>query len=75
MAECVEGARQETVDGIIQVVDADVYMMTNTTTTTENVGGIEETIAFAASLGVPTFGCNSLIYSGSAVAVGSLTAC
>jgi radical SAM protein with 4Fe4S-binding SPASM domain len=72
----VEGAWQETVEGIKTVVDADVYMMTNTTMTTENVNprdgsGIEETIAFAASLGVPTFGCNSLIYSGSAVAVGS----
>jgi radical SAM protein with 4Fe4S-binding SPASM domain len=67
----VQGAWQETVDGIKTVVDADVYMMTNTTMTTANVDGIEETIAFAASLGVPTFGCNSLIYSGSAVALGS----
>jgi radical SAM protein with 4Fe4S-binding SPASM domain len=67
----VEGAWAETVEGIKTVVDADVYMMTNTTMTTENVEGIEETIAFAASLGVPTFGCNSLIYSGSGVAVGS----
>jgi radical SAM protein with 4Fe4S-binding SPASM domain len=67
----VQGAWQESVDGIRTVVDADVYMMTNTTMTTANVGGIEETIAFAASLGVPTFGCNSLIYSGSAVGVGS----
>jgi radical SAM protein with 4Fe4S-binding SPASM domain len=67
----VEGAWQETVEGIRTVVDADIYMMTNTTMTTENVGGIQETIAFAASLGVPTFGCNSLIYSGAAVAVGN----
>ena len=67
----VEGAWEETVAGIRAVVDADVYMMTNTTMTTENVGGIAETIAFAASLGVPTFGCNSLIYSGAAVAVGT----
>jgi radical SAM protein with 4Fe4S-binding SPASM domain len=67
----VAGAWEETVEGIRAVVDADVYMMTNTTMTTENVGGIEETIAFAASLGVPTFGCNSLIYSGAAVAVGN----
>jgi radical SAM protein with 4Fe4S-binding SPASM domain len=66
-----EGAWQETVAGIKTVVDADVYMMTNTTLTTENVEGIEETIAFAASLGVPTFGCNSLIFSGAAVAVGT----
>jgi radical SAM protein with 4Fe4S-binding SPASM domain len=67
----VEGAWQDTVGGIRTTVAAEVYMMTNTTITTENVGGIEETIAFAAGLGVPTFGCNSLIYSGAAVAVGS----
>jgi radical SAM protein with 4Fe4S-binding SPASM domain len=67
----VAGAWQETVAGIRTVVDADVYMMTNTTLTTENAGKIEETIALAASLGVPTFGCNSLIYSGAAVAVGN----
>jgi radical SAM protein with 4Fe4S-binding SPASM domain len=65
------GAWQETVAGIRAVVNADIYMMTNTTLTTENVEGIEETIAFAASLGVPTFGCNSLIYSGAGVCVGS----
>jgi len=65
----VEGAWQDTVEAIKTVVDADVYMMTNTTMTTENVDGIEETIAFIASLGVPTFGCNSLIYSGAAVTV------
>jgi radical SAM protein with 4Fe4S-binding SPASM domain len=67
----VEGAWQETVAGIKTVVDADVYMMTNTTMTTENVGSIEQTIALVASLGVPTFGCNSLIFSGAAVAVGT----
>jgi radical SAM protein with 4Fe4S-binding SPASM domain len=67
----VAGAWQETVAGIRTVVAADVYMMTNTTLTTENAGSIEETIALAASLGVPTFGCNSLIYSGAAVAVGN----
>jgi radical SAM protein with 4Fe4S-binding SPASM domain len=65
------GAWQETVAGIRTVVNADVYMMTNTTLTTENISGIEETIAFAASLGVPTFGCNSLIYSGAGACVGS----
>jgi radical SAM protein with 4Fe4S-binding SPASM domain len=67
----VPGAWQETVEGIKAVVDADVYMMTNTTMTSENVGTMEETIAFIASLGVPTFGCNSLIFSGAAVALGS----
>jgi radical SAM protein with 4Fe4S-binding SPASM domain len=65
------GAWQETVDAIRTVVDADIYMMTNTTITTENVDGIEDTIAFAASLGVPTFGCNSLIYSGAGTCVGT----
>jgi radical SAM protein with 4Fe4S-binding SPASM domain len=67
----VEGAWLETIGGIRSTVAADVYMMTNTTITTENVAGIEGTICFAAGLGVPTFGCNSLIYSGAAVAVGS----
>jgi len=67
----IEGAWAETVEGIKAVVDADVYVMTNTTMITENSPTIEETIAFVASLGVPTFGCNSLIYSGSAVAVGN----
>ena len=67
----VAGAWLDTVTGIRTTVAAEVYMMTNTTITTENVDGIEETIAFAAGLGVPTFGCNSLIYSGAAVAVGS----
>jgi radical SAM protein with 4Fe4S-binding SPASM domain len=64
------GAWEETVAGIKTVIAAEVYMMTNTTLTSANVDHIEETIAFAASLGVPTFGCNSLIYSGAAVAVG-----
>jgi radical SAM protein with 4Fe4S-binding SPASM domain len=66
----VEGAWAETVAGIKTVVAAEVYMMTNTTLTTANQDHVEETIAFAAGLGVPTFGCNSLIYSGAAVAVG-----
>jgi radical SAM protein with 4Fe4S-binding SPASM domain len=66
-----DGAWSETVEGIRTVVDADIYMMTNTTMTTENVGGMEETVAFAASLGVPTFGCNSLIYSGAGACVGT----
>ncbi|HNS50620.1 MAG TPA: PqqD family peptide modification chaperone [Anaerolineae bacterium] len=65
------GSWTETVAGIRSTVAAEVYMMTNTTITTENVAGIEDTVAFAASLGVPTFGCNSLIYSGAAVAVGT----
>jgi len=65
------GAWEDTVAGIKTVVNADVYMMTNTTLTTENVDDIEQTVAFAASLGVPTFGCNSLIYSGAAVCVGN----
>lgn len=67
----VSGAWNDTVAGIRSTVAAEVYMMTNTTITTENAAGIEDTIAFAAGLGVPTFGCNSLIYSGAAVAVGT----
>ena len=52
----VEGAWQETVEGIKTVVDADVYMMTNTTMTTENVGGIDHHLLERRDLGVGVCG-------------------
>ncbi|MBN1581957.1 MAG: radical SAM protein [Anaerolineae bacterium] len=67
---CAEGAWQETVQGIKNCVDADVYMMTNTTLTDLNAPGIEETIDFIASLGVPTVACNGLIFAGKGRDVG-----
>ena len=67
------GAWQETVQGVRNAVAAGLYTTTNTTLTRENVNvaRIEETVAFIASLGVPTFACNSLIYAGRGSTVGT----
>jgi radical SAM protein with 4Fe4S-binding SPASM domain len=65
------GAWRETVQGIRETIAAELYTTTNTTLTRENVPGIEETVAFIASLGVPTFACNSLIYAGRGSTVGT----
>jgi len=65
------GAWRETVRGVRNAVAAGLYTTTNTTLTRENVAAIEETVAFIASLGVPTFACNSLIYSGRGATVGT----
>ncbi len=67
----VSGAWKETVQGIRNAVAANLYTTTNTTLTRENVSGIEETVAFIGALGVPTFACNSLIYSGRGSTVGT----
>jgi len=65
------GAWSETVQGIRNAVAAGLYTTTNTTLTRENVPGIVETVAWIASLGVPTFACNSLIYAGRGARVDS----
>ena len=65
------GAWRETVQGVREAVAADLYTTTNTTLTRDNVPGIEETVAFIASLGVPTFACNSLVYAGRGSTVGT----
>jgi radical SAM protein with 4Fe4S-binding SPASM domain len=67
---CAEGAWRETVEGIRNSVDADIYLMTNTTLTDLNVPHIEETIDFVADLGVPTVACNGLIFAGKGRDVG-----
>jgi radical SAM protein with 4Fe4S-binding SPASM domain len=67
------GAWRETVQGVRNAVAAGLYTTTNTTLTRANVSvaGIEEMVAFIASLGVPTFACNSLIYAGRGSTVGT----
>jgi radical SAM protein with 4Fe4S-binding SPASM domain len=65
------GAWRETVQGVRETLAGGLYTTTNTTLTRENVAGIEETVAFIASLGVPTFACNSLIYAGRGSTVGT----
>ncbi len=66
-----KGAWEETVAGVRNTVAAGLYTTTNTTLTHHNVPTIEETVAFIAALGVPSFACNSLIYSGRGATVGS----
>jgi radical SAM protein with 4Fe4S-binding SPASM domain len=65
------GAWQETVDGVRNTVAAGLYTTTNTTLTKENVPIIEETVDFIAGLGVDSFACNGLIYSGRGRTVGT----
>jgi radical SAM protein with 4Fe4S-binding SPASM domain len=67
---CAQGAWRETVEGIRNSVDADVYLMTNTTLTDLNVPGIEQTVDYIADLGVPTVACNGLIFAGKGRDVG-----
>jgi len=43
---CAQGAWRETVEGIKNSVDADIYLMTNPTLTDLNVPHVEETIDF-----------------------------
>lgn len=57
-------AWKQTVQGIKNAVATDVYTITNTTLTTLNAPGFEKTIDFLKDLGIETFACNSLIYSG-----------
>lgn len=65
------GAWAETVAGIANAIAADVYVLTNTTLTHDNVPTIEETIDFLAELGIRTFACNGMIYSGKGKEVGT----
>ncbi len=58
------GAWQETVQGIRNVLETRLFVMTNTTLIRSNSAFLHETLAFLAELGVPTVGLNGLIHSG-----------
>ena len=58
------GAWAETVSGLRNALDTPLYLMTNTTLLTHNVGSLAQTLAFLGELGVPTVGLNALIYAG-----------
>jgi radical SAM protein with 4Fe4S-binding SPASM domain len=62
----VPGAFDETVAGIRNAVAGPVYLLTNTTLTTENAEDVEELVAFLTTLGVENVAANGLINSGSA---------
>ncbi|MFX0090246.1 MAG: PqqD family peptide modification chaperone [Candidatus Hodarchaeota archaeon] len=59
-----KGAWEETVEGIKNAIDNQVYTLTNTTITKLNAQTMDKTIDFLHSLGVEQFACNSLICSG-----------
>jgi radical SAM protein with 4Fe4S-binding SPASM domain len=65
------GAWKDTVSGIRNCVQSDLYLMTNTTLLRDNIDTIEDTIGFLADLQVPTLGFNALIYSGKGKDVGT----
>jgi radical SAM protein with 4Fe4S-binding SPASM domain len=65
------GAWHQTVQGIRNALQLGFYTMTNTTLLAENAPGIGETLDFLAALGVPTVGCNALIYAGGGEKVGT----
>lgn len=65
------GAWLETVEGIQNVLNRNVYMMTNTTMLKTNYETLSETLDFLAKLGIPTVGLNALIYSGKGKDVGT----
>ena len=58
------GAWEQTVLGIQNVVKSKLYMMTNTTLLENNKAYLLELLNFLRDLGVPTVGLNALIYSG-----------
>jgi len=62
----VAGSWKETVEGIKNMIPTPIYTTTNTTLNRYNAEGFLKTIEFLHKLGIKVFGCNSLIYSGSA---------
>jgi len=64
-----KGSWKETVAGIQNAVQTQIYVTTNTTLSKYNASDFLETIDFLKGLGVAAFGCNSLIYSGKANAI------
>ncbi len=66
-----ERAWQDTVQGIRNVLQTRLYVMTNTTMLVNNAPYLDATLDFLAELGMPTVGLNALIYSGRGKSVGT----
>jgi radical SAM protein with 4Fe4S-binding SPASM domain len=66
-----KGAFKQTIQGLKNVLDTQLYVMTNTTMLRTNVHKIPDTLDFLAELDVPTVGLNALIYSGQGLTVGT----
>jgi len=67
----LKGAHKQTIQGLKNVLNSPLYVMTNTTMLRTNVDTIPATLDFLADLGVPTIGLNALIYSGNGLTVGT----
>ncbi len=65
------GSWKETVAGIQNAVQSQIYVSTNTTLSKHNAADFLATVDYIKGLGVDAFGCNSLIYSGKAPAASS----
>ncbi len=63
------GSWKETVAGIRNAVNSQIYVTTNSTLSQHNAPEFLDTVDFIRVLGVDAFGCNSLIYSGKAESV------
>jgi radical SAM protein with 4Fe4S-binding SPASM domain len=66
-----KGAFRQTIQGLKNILNTRLYVMTNTTMLRSNVHKIPETLDFLAELGVPTIGLNALIYAGQGLTVGT----
>ena len=60
----VEGAWQETRDGILEALKIGMSVITNTTLTGDNLALFPETVKAGAGMGLTMMACNSLICSG-----------
>jgi len=60
------GSFNETLQGLKNAIDTQIYTTSNTTLNQYNVNEVEQTIEFLHNLGLKQFACNSLIYSGKA---------
>jgi radical SAM protein with 4Fe4S-binding SPASM domain len=65
------GAWKQTIQGLRNVLETSLYVMTNTTMLQTNSPYLAETLDFLAKERVPTIGLNALIYSGHGLTVGT----
>jgi radical SAM protein with 4Fe4S-binding SPASM domain len=65
------GAWEDTVAGLKNVLNTHLYVMTNSTLLRLNAPTLAQTLDFLAETGVPTVGLNALIYSGRGLEVDS----
>jgi radical SAM protein with 4Fe4S-binding SPASM domain len=66
-----QGAWKQTIQGLRNVLQTPLFVMTNTTMLQANSPYLTETLTFLAQEGVPTIGLNALIYSGHGLTVGT----